>query len=235
MYQKIGTTLYLGIKRDILIDPKQRRNFRYSNREGFIVSPEIGRDFSRVKEEIDAFCKEQIKRYIDRGIAKLRSKKITIQIPFTDGTRSFDKEVSMSIDDYLDATGFSRNIDYEIGSYEREWGINAINVTKKIFTLYFNLNLIKYDDGPHIEHVVAHELAHIFFRDHGPKFQDALRQLDSSTGWSQSFFSGGISQVGQTNNSYIYLVIILALISIIYFILQFFSTIGDFFAPSSQF
>jgi hypothetical protein len=238
MTSKIGTTLYLGLKRDILVDSAQRQDLRYSKRDGFIVSPSVASDFGDVQRVIDDFCKDQIKSYIERGIAKLRTKKIKVSIPYTDGTNTFDKDVEMSVDDYLDATGFSRKLDYEIGAYEREWGINAIDPRKKIFTLFFNLNLIKYDDGDHIQHVVAHELAHVFFRDHDSKFQDALRQLDNSSAWSQAFFNSGISRVGSTTSIIPLLIGIVALV-LIYWVYNLViggaGFLGSFFGGGAQF
>ena len=228
---KIGTTLYLGRKRDIVIDPKQSRDIMYSGGE-FRVSDSVGADFGKVQKAINEFCKDKIASIIDRGIAKLRWKKIRITLPYKRGEELFEKEVEMSVDDYLDATGFSQKLNYEIGSYEREWGINAIDPKKKVFTLFFNLNLIKYDDGPHIEHVVAHELAHVFFRDHGPKFEDALRQLDSSSSWSQSFFSGGIGSVGKTTNI-IPLLVLLIVFLLGFWIYSIYTDIAEFITNQS--
>lgn len=215
MENVLGTTLYKGSKVAITHNPDQWQDILYKGKEGFSINSKLANDYAKLKNSIDEYCKENLRGYIEKGISTLRWKKITITLPYTDGKTTFDKRVTMSIDDYLDATGYSRTLEYEIGNYEREWGINAIDPKKKIFTLYFNLNLIKFDDGPHIKHVVAHELAHIFFRDHGNGFQDALRQLDPSKLWSESFFDSGISSIG-TKKSGILIFIIIGLAGIIW-------------------
>lgn len=224
MQTKIGSAIYLGVKRDVYYDPQQSRDFKFS-RGDFVVSKKLSQDWALFNIHFEEFCKQQIKSYIDRGIAKLKHKRITVPVKYTDG---LVRPLETTIVDYLQLTGYSRDLDYEIGSYEREWGINAVNPTTKKFTLFFNLRLIKFDDGPHIEHVVAHELAHIFHRDHGPLFQETLQQLDPNTRWSQNFFDSRIRFVGQSNTTFYILLIGLGLILILYFgysALQFISDI----------
>ncbi len=166
----------------------------------FWVKPEISKNFSKFQREYEKFCIRELKKIIRSGIASLRDKRVSVSLNYTDGKKTFAKQVKFSVNEYLKELKYSSQIDFKIGQYEKEWGINQINPRKKKFILFFNQNLIKYDSGKHIRHVVAHELAHVFVRDHGSEFHRVLAQLDSGKRQSEDFFSRGIVNVFQNSN-----------------------------------
>lgn len=210
--RKIGTLLFQGEKRELWFN-KGKSVFEYSGGVFYTsINIEDESDWPSVTQHYDTFCKQKMDSIIWSEIRKLRLKKIKTTLPYiqTQGgvTTHIEKEVEMNVNDYLELLGYSQKIDYEIGKYQKEWGINAIDPKKKIFVLYFNLDLIKYDSGPHIEHVVAHELAHIFHRDHGAKFQNVLSQLDPSSKWSQDFFDRGITLLGSNSSRSVWVIVV---------------------------
>lgn len=191
MPEKYGTVVYMGKTREIWVDEHQWSNIRYSGGK-FWIHKSFARDNDGVNKIFDDFCRKKLSSIIDKGISRLRGKEIDLYLDYTDGTNNFKKNVRFSVDSYLKEIGYSSKIDYKIGNFEYEWGINEIDTGSKTFVLYFNLNLIKYDSGMHIDYVVAHELAHVFHRDHGDGFNDALEKLFPSKQQSEYFFNFGI-------------------------------------------
>jgi hypothetical protein len=183
--QVVGSVLYQGKKVEIVGNPKQWDDFKMADGK-FVINQRLLLDFKLVEDAYNKFCDTQIRKIIDRQIGKLRTKEIDIDLNYTDGSK---KKTKVSVNSYLKLCGYESKIDYKVGIYEKEWGINEIKAGAKNFTLYFNLNLIKFDSGSHIEYVVAHELAHVFFRDHGEGFNDALFKLYPRKKESEYFFN----------------------------------------------
>ena len=175
---------------------KQWAKIRFTG-DKFLINEALSKDFEKFKIEYEKFCRNRLKKIIENGINDLKHKKIKVILDYTDGKKTFPKEVKMSVVEYLKVLNFSPKIRFEMGNYEKEWGINQINPKEKNFVLFFNQNLIKYDSGQHIKHVVAHELAHVFIRNHGEEFHKVLTQLDSKKKQSEYFFSKGISHLFQ--------------------------------------
>jgi predicted metal-dependent hydrolase len=165
------------------------------------VSQDLAKNFDKFNHAYEKFCQQKLEKIIQREIDRLKTKTVTFKAPFQKldktgkVTDKFSKEVKYSVNEYLKERNFSPTLKFKIGSYEKEWGINQIDPKKKKFTLFFNQNLIKFDSGKHIRHVVAHELSHVFIRDHGPEFHRVLRQLDPTKKDSENFFQSGIRQV----------------------------------------
>lgn len=194
MNQKIGTLLYQGKTREIWSRIDQKQGLLFAQ-EKFFVSVDLAKDFEKVTSAFDRFCKEKMVSIIEKGIEKYRWKTVRTQLPYTNGTKSFFQQAQLSAQEYLKLIGYSTKIDYQIGKYTKEWGINEIKTGQKSFTLYFNLDLIKYDAGDKILLVVAHEMAHIFHRDHGAEFQDVLEQMYPNKREAENFFNTGISSL----------------------------------------
>lgn len=213
----------------------QWSEFRFDGQK-FIVNKRLGDNFNLLVKKYEDYCQSQLKGIISRGISKLRSKKISTELEYTDGKSNFLKKVNFSVNDYIKLLGYSSKLDFKIGNYEREWGINEINPKSKKFTLYFNASLIKYDSGSHIEYVVAHELTHVFHRDHGPLFQKALVNLFPKKNYSEEFFNRGISNlfgnVSVDSPALFYLIIAVGALILVYllfgYIATFFQGLFDF-------
>jgi predicted metal-dependent hydrolase len=211
--QKLGTLLYLGDRLEIWVEPNQSKNFVFYQNK-FWVNTRTAANSELINLEYDMFCETKLSQIIEKGIERLRSRKIKIQLDYTDGKTTFKKDMVLSVDEYLKLIDYSKKIDFKIGAYKKEWGINQIDVKQKNFVLFFNLDLIKFDAGDHINYVVAHELAHIFHRDHGSEFNSTLEKLFPSKRNSENFFDFKIPQLlnpasGQSNNLIIFLIVLL--------------------------
>jgi predicted metal-dependent hydrolase len=213
------TAPYMGKIRDV-IERRQWTDIKFES-DRFFISPKLAKNFNLFVKKYDEYCISQLAKIIQSGIDSLKNKKVKVKLEYLRGNEKFLKEVRMSIMEYLKEIGFSQKIKFEIGHYEKEWGINQINPKQKNFVLFFNQNLIKYDSGQHIKHVVAHELAHIFVRNHGPEFHSVLAQLDPNKHQSENFFSKGIAKVFQNpvkaNSGLLFYVLILAIITLLGF------------------
>jgi hypothetical protein len=185
--QKLGTLLYLGKRYDIWLNPGQSRDF-VLEKDRFVVSSGMATNPDLLNKVYDDFCVEKLTKIVEKGIEKLRTKKIKLQLDFTDGKNNFKKDMFLSVDEYLKLIDYSKKIEFKIGSFKKEWGINQVDVKHKNFILFFNLDLIKFDSGEHINYVVAHELAHIFHRDHGVEFNQILERLFPTKKLSERFF-----------------------------------------------
>jgi predicted metal-dependent hydrolase len=219
--QQLGSILYQGKQREIWLDEKQRRDFDF--RGGKIwVNQYTAENQMHFLDVYDQFCKNELEKIIHRQLNRLRSKPIPVEIEYqnTQTKERFFKEEAYSVDEFLRKLDFSPKIEYQIGKYEREWGVNQISPQDKRFTLLFNLDLIKFDGDSHIEYVVAHELAHVFHRDHGDKFQKALQNLYSGKNRSEYFFEFGIKNLVSKPQTTAPLVFVLGLIglAVIYWI-----------------
>jgi predicted metal-dependent hydrolase len=184
---------FLGKKFAVYVS-SQSVPLRFNGRE-FFARVEILASSESLQRAFDVFAERYLRGIIDRQIAKLRTKVITTNVTYRQGDKTFTKPERVSVNSYLKKIGFSQKIHYEIGSSQKEWGINKLAKGKKQFTLFFNRDLVKYDSGEHITYVVAHELAHVFHRDHGPDFQKALKQLYTKKTRSEDFFKRGIQSV----------------------------------------
>lgn len=204
--QVAGSVVYQGKKVEIIGNPKQWDDFKMVGGK-FVINQRLLTDFKLVENAYNKFCDSEIRKIIDRQIGKLRTKEIDIDLNYTDGSK---KKTKVSVNSYLKLCGYEQKIDYKIGIYEKEWGINELKAGAKNFTLYFNLNLIKYDSGSHIEYVVAHELAHVFFRDHGVEFNDALFKLYPRKKESEYFFNIHLQNIfgTQSDQGMIYFVVL---------------------------
>ena len=80
--------------------------------------------------------------------------------------------------------------------------------------LFFNLDLIKFDNGEHINYVVAHELAHVFHRDHGKEFNETLERLFPTKRLSERFFDFKVADIisGVKNGNQSFNMVILGVI-----------------------
>jgi flagellar basal body-associated protein FliL len=198
--QAIATLPFMGERLTVYVDQGSWSGIVLRNKK-FFVSDSIAKDFSKLEAKFDEFCDKQLSQIIRSQIAKLRTKKIKTELQYGEGKQTFFKKVNISVNDFLKLVKYSQEIDFKIGKYDKEWGINAIDIKAKKFTLFFNRNLIKYDSGKHIEYVVAHELTHVFHRDHGPKFHSALEKLYIRKNSSESFFSSGIRNIFKKPNA----------------------------------
>jgi predicted metal-dependent hydrolase len=212
--QPIAKVPFLGQMYEVFLNPKQWQELRFDGKR-FLANQRIGRDFEKLISVYEKFCKQQLAKIIDRQVANLRRKKVAVELMYTDGIKQFAKRENLSVDDYLKKINYKQKLEYKIGVYEKEWGINEINPKQKKFILYFNQSLIKYDKGPHIEYVVAHELTHVFHRDHGDQFHATLARIFPRKRTSEEFFKTGISRRFALPNldiSYTWLWFILAII-----------------------
>jgi hypothetical protein len=215
--QSIGTLLYQGKKHDIFA--RDQRPGLVFAQDMFWVDMDLAKDFEKIKTAYDSFCKDKMVNIIEKGIEKFRWKSVKTQLQYTNGTKSFFQQAQYTAQEYLKAIGFSTKIDYKIGKFEKEWGINEIKTGEKSFTLYFNLDLIKFDAGDRILLVVAHEMAHIFHRDHGPDFQSVLEQLYPNKRSAENFFNDGVRNLMKPNtdsyNPKTVLVILLSVLAVV--------------------
>jgi len=233
--QLIATVPFLGKTCEVYFNPKSWSKMQF-NGKYFEVNKTIGTNFDKLNIEFNSYCKNKLKNIIESQISRLRQKTVEVELIYTDGVKTFPKKIQTSVNKYLKEIGYSTIIDFEIGKYEKEWGINAINPKNKKFTLYFNQDLIKYDDGPNIEYVVAHELTHVFHRDHGEGFNTALQRLFPKKRTAEEFFKSGIATrfrlpnlSGGKNFNLVLIVLVAAIL--IYFIGQFlFGLIGNWFS-----
>ena len=236
---QVATVPYKGKKYPVVMKAGQWSEFRFDGNR-FVVNKRLGENFNLLVKKYEDYCQSELKGVIRRGIAKLRTKKISTELEYTDGKSNFLKKVNMSVNDYIKLLGYSSNLDFKIGNYEREWGINEINPKSKKFTLYFNATLIKYDNGSHIEYVVAHELTHVFHRDHGPLFQKALVNLFPKKNSSEEFFNRGISNlfgsVSDNSGPIFYLIVGVGVLILLYWVFgsvsTFFQGLFNFGAPA---
>ncbi|GAB4143892.1 MAG: hypothetical protein OHK0017_01850 [Patescibacteria group bacterium] len=218
--QVLTTVLYQGKRIELLLDPQQWESWRLVDGK-FRVNQKTASSNELLNKAYNDFCANQLKKIIEEQTAKLRTKKIELEIPYINNSTKvqFMKKELLSVDDYLKLYGYANEIEFKIGKYEREWGINQIDANKKNFILHFNLDLIKFDSGEHIKYVVAHELTHVFYRDHGDKFQEALQRLYPNKSASESFFTFGIPALfGKQNYSFQYTILILVGLAIIYWL-----------------
>ncbi|MEM1312198.1 MAG: M48 family metallopeptidase [Patescibacteria group bacterium] len=220
--QRIGSLIYLGKRCELWLDTEQSKNFIFRNQK-FWVSSRIANNSAVINKEFDKFCEIELGKIIDKAIDKLKRKKIKLALDHTDGKTTFKKVVTLAIDDYLKLIGFDKKVEYKIGNYEKEWGINQINIKQKNFVLFFNLNLIKFDSGEHIKYVVAHELAHIFHRDHGKEFNTTLEKLFPAKRSSENFFDFRLPQMfssktSSSGNLFLFFVIIILMYGLWLFI-----------------
>jgi len=225
--EKLATVTFKGKKCDVVLSANQWAEIRFDGQK-FVANKKLQNNFNLLVKKYEEYCSNELKGIIRRGIAKLRSKKIETQIEYTDGQKNFLKKVKLSVNDYIKMLGFSGNLDFKIGNYERERGINEVNPKSKKFTLFFNASLIKYNHGPHIEYVVAHELTHVFHRDHGPLFQKALGNLFPQKNSSEEFFNRGISSIftapGKTSSLVFYAIMAFAVLALVYWMSGFLSS-----------
>ena len=207
------TAPYMGKIRDV-VETKQWTDLNFKNGK-FLINSSLAKDFNKFVLSYEKYCKSALAKIIQGSINQLKNKRVKVSLEYQQGNKKFFKEVKISISEYLKAIGFQPKIKFEIGKYEKEWGINQINPKQKNFVLFFNQNLIKYDSGRHIQHVVAHELAHVFIRNHGPEFHKILAQLDPYKNQSENFFKNDINkvfQVANKNNSQLFKTILMVII-----------------------
>jgi predicted metal-dependent hydrolase len=179
-----------------------------------LVTSKLAQNFELLNQSWDRYCQIELRKIVDRQIRKLRTKAIKVKLDYNQNGQKLQKNEVLSVNDYLDKFGYSRSIEIEIGSSQKEWGINKIDPKQKKFTLFFNQNLLKYDSGKHIQYVVAHELVHVFHRDHGPQFQASLNRLYAQKNQSESFWGSGIRTVfnsKQVNSGLLWFIIAVAI------------------------
>lgn len=206
----VAVVPFYGKKVEVFANPSQWSELKYSGGK-FWINKGVA-DENKLNSLFDQFCDRELVKIVQRQIDSLVYKSIWVNLPYTRGQEKFTKKTKISVYEYLKLINFSQKIEFKIGSYEKEWGINEIDPKQKKFILYFNLNLIKYDNGEHIRYVVAHELAHIFCRDHGTEFNKVLENLFPSKANSEDFFSNRIRFVfGNTTTNYTYFYLILAI------------------------
>ncbi len=168
------------------------------------VGSSVGGDMDKLNSAFEKYCQVELKKIVTNQIQKLRSKKVKVKLDYIRAGKKVQVDEVLSVNDYLDKFGYSREIEIEIKPAEKEWGINSIDGKRKQFKLFFNQNLIKYDSGKHIEYVVAHELTHVFHRHHEKEFHNTLARLYLRKKTSENFFSNRIRFVfakSQVSNS----------------------------------
>jgi predicted metal-dependent hydrolase len=190
-HQPIFTIPYQGKRLPVYIDKSQWRSFRLVNDKEFRVTESVGRSKDRLMKEYNSFLIDKIKRIVDKYFDKLIQKTISFDIKYTDGSK---KRHRISAKEYAKMMGIER-VRYEIGSYEKEWGINQIDSKRKEFILHFNYNLLMYDKGDKIGYVVAHEVAHIFSRGHDKEFQETVEKLYSGARKYERFWDEDFSKI----------------------------------------
>lgn len=150
--------------------------------EKFLIKSSLANNKKRFQKEYDKFCKNSLKKIIDKRIRKLLGKTVRVKINYTKSNgEGFTENKKMSAEEYIKLRQFNKT-EIIIDLYEGLWGSNYIDKKNKNYVLKFNLNLIKYGNEEQIIYVMAHEIAHIFYRDHGNDFFDLLKQY---TGWGE--------------------------------------------------
>ena len=94
---KLGTLLYLGKRYDIWVDSSQSRDFVLAG-DRFVINSYLAGNSELLNRAYDKFCEEKLNSIVEKGIFKLRSKKIKIQLDFTDGKNNFKKDMFLSVD-----------------------------------------------------------------------------------------------------------------------------------------
>lgn len=235
----VATVPYLGKSRKVFLNPGQWVSLKFDG-NNFYCNQTLGQDFQRLTKEFNIYCRKELSKIIYRTINKLKYRPVQTSLEYTDGKKTFRKPVRFSVYQYLKKIGFSTKLDYKIGHFQKEWGINEVNPKQKKFILYFNQDLIKFDNGPHIEYVVAHELTHVFHRDHGGHFQDTLLKLFPGKKSSERFFDTGIvsrfkisESSNQTKVVFLILIILISWI-VVNLLWQFVLNLFSNFVQSSQ-
>ncbi|NJS41623.1 M48 family metallopeptidase [Candidatus Gracilibacteria bacterium] len=125
---------------------------------------------------------KSIRKIINKQVNKLLNKRVKVNIKYlkSDGTK-FTKSERLSAKDHIKALEYNTP-KIIIDLYEKQWGINKVDNRNKNYELHFNLNLIKFGTIDQIQYVVAHEIAHIFYRNHDQEFYNLLRDY---TGWGE--------------------------------------------------
>jgi hypothetical protein len=220
MLSKFTDVLFQGKKIEVWVNTKQTAKWLWKAGLGrFEINQDTASDKTSFLSSYSDYCSNELRKIIDRQIAVLRQKKIDVPIPHTDGKTTFNKNLHISVDDYLKMIGFNTKIDYKIGQYEKEWGINELDNKKKTFVLHFNYKMIYFDNGEKIKYVVAHELTHVFHRDHGNEFQQTLERLYPEKRQAEYFFNWGIaSKFGNQSYSFQYFILIIIALGLIFWL-----------------
>lgn len=230
--QQIGALPFKGKQVEIWVNPSQWRSFYFDGNK-FWISKNLAQNNHKLNQSYQNYCNQELKNILQNTVNNLKHKKIVTNLPYSNGVKHIYKQTSLSINEYLKLTGYSQNLDIKIGDYTKEWGINEINPHKKKFTLYFNKNLIIFDDKQHIQYVVAHELTHIFHRDHGKEFNQTLEKLFPQKHDSEDFFERRIVTVfSPLTQNYTWFYILIGLVLTL-LLVQLFNTfilwLGQFF------
>jgi predicted metal-dependent hydrolase len=189
--QAVFTVPYEGKRLPVFVDEKQWRSFRYVNRNQFRISPTLVKNQKKFEKEYHKFLTDNIRKVVDKYFDKLLNKRISFDIPYSDGSKRREK---ISAKEYAKLLGIEK-IKYEIGSYKNEWGINQLSGKNKEFILHFNLNLLIYDNGEKLGYVVAHEVAHIFVRDHNREFNEVVEKLYGNARKYERFWDGDFNKI----------------------------------------
>ncbi len=223
MQEKIGNLLYLGERCELWVNRNQTVDFKYAKGK-FWVSGNLANNPAKLNEVYENFCRSQLSAIIDNIIAKFRTRKVSVELDYTNGAKVFKRKVKTSVNEYLKMVGFSQDIQYKIGSFKKEWGINQTDPTNKHFVLYFSSDLIKFDDGENATFIVVHQLTHIFHKDHDESFNRTFEQLyptkQSNTGIFNFQFGQliGIRKSGGLNLLVLFIVSLLVVFSFFNFL-----------------
>ena len=226
MNQPIFSLMYQGEKTPVFLN--ERSSSFYKSSEGFVTpSPKL----ERLEFYYDNWCKKELKPIVQGHIEALRYKKVSAEIEYSQvNGKKFLKKEYWSVNDALDAYDFDRHIFVEIGASNKEWGINKVQKGKKFFTLFFNINLIKLGANDRIKHVVAHELAHVFVRDHSYRFDRVLDQLDGNSFSNKTYWNGGFA----SKNTFSIIFALLLVCGVLYVLYALFGPLLENFIPKAQ-
>jgi len=180
--QQVYTAIFQGKKLPVYVDDSLFWSSLRLSSGRILIKKSLAGDIKKFTKEYNNFCKNRLEKIVTRQVNRLLNKRVKVNIKYvrSDGAK-FTKTERVS------ASGHIKDLDYKptkiiIDLYEKEWGINKVNDRNKNFELHFNLNLIKFGSDDQIRYVVAHEIAHIFYRDHGREFYNLLHDY---TGWGE--------------------------------------------------
>ena len=176
MGNKIGYVLYLGSKKEVWHNSKQKVDIKFF-RNKVVVSALLASNPNVLSKKYDEFCIDKLNKIILKNINKLKNKKVWIELEYKNRTKIYNKLEKISASAYLRKIGYEEKIDFKVGKYQKEWGVGKIEEGKKKFVLYFDLDLIKFKDLNGISIEVAHKISHIFHKEHDSKFYQTLGEL----------------------------------------------------------
>ncbi|NJK70974.1 MAG: M48 family metallopeptidase [Thermales bacterium] len=182
LMQQVYTTIFQGKKIPVFVDDSLFWSSLKMSSGRILIKKSLAGDIQKFTKEYNIFCKTRLEKIINKQVNKLLNKRVKVNIKYlkSDGTK-FTKSERLSAKDHIKALEYNPT-KIIIDLYEKQWGINKVDNRNKNYELHFNLNLIKYGTDDQIQYVVAHEITHIFYRNHDQEFYNLLRDY---TGWGE--------------------------------------------------